>query len=110
MTADYYSPARIDRLLRAWPQLVAQAEGLHSPTLDAFRPARGKPTDPMAAADVVADLTCALAATVDPPRAILVAVSDGNSILAISLRTHQEPERLAQMEAARLVRVRDLVR
>lgn len=65
MTEDlsYYTPERIDTILRNWPRYQSQAEGCRSSAPDALRPARGKRSDQLASADTVADIEVAIVMT-----------------------------------------------
>lgn len=60
-TADtYYTPERIDRILREWPRYESQAENCRSTLPDALRPAHGNRADPLVWADVRADVERAM--------------------------------------------------
>lgn len=60
MVESYYTPERINTILRNWPRYQSQAEGCRSTAPDALRPAKGKRGDQLAGADVVADVEKAL--------------------------------------------------
>lgn len=83
----YYTPERVDRILRNWPRYQAAAEGLRSSLPDSLRPARGKRSDRLGGADIVADVERALALAVRPHTleyAVLIFVMRGNSLTQIA--------------------------
>lgn len=61
----FYSPEKIDQVLRSWPAYVSQAENIHSTLPEALRPSKGRAGDSLRHADILADLTRAVLATVE---------------------------------------------
>lgn len=58
----YYSPERIDQILRQWPAFTSRAENLHSTLPEALRPTKGRTSDPLRSADTCADIAQAMVA------------------------------------------------
>lgn len=63
---SYYTPERIDRILRDWPAYESRAEHVASSWPDAHRPARGGgKSDTLVSADVCADIASAMVASLE---------------------------------------------
>lgn len=58
---SYYSPTRIDHILREWPRYQSDAEGCRTSVPDAHRHGKGQRHDALRAADIVADIERAIA-------------------------------------------------
>lgn len=56
----YYTPERIDAILRQWPAFVSRSEGMRSTQPDALRPAKGRRGDALRSADTCADVSKAM--------------------------------------------------
>ena len=59
---SYYTPERINTILRNWPRYQSQAEGCRSTAPDALRPAKGRRGDQLSGADIRADIERAMVA------------------------------------------------
>jgi hypothetical protein len=62
---QYYSPERIDAILKAWPAYESRAQGYRSTLPDALRPSRGPVISGNVTAAICADILQALVACCD---------------------------------------------
>jgi hypothetical protein len=59
---SFYSPSRIDSILKSWPAYESRAQGYRSPHPDALRPSKGPVVSGNVTAAICADITQAMVA------------------------------------------------
>ncbi len=66
MLADsYYTPERIDQILRQWPAYESRAEGYRSPMPDALRPSKGPVLSGSVTSAICADISQAMVSALE---------------------------------------------